>query len=78
MKLIKIPNQNLVRFLKSTKFHFNKVDEIMAMPASLQRDSILGKEMNRFNFDFDQFAHISCNVPLNKLQSILNKSFKTL
>ena len=71
-----IKNSALTKFLKSTKAHFFYVDQIMKFPAGRERDEKLAHEMNRFNFDFDSFAHFECGVPLKKLQSILNKSFK--
>jgi hypothetical protein len=76
MQKIEIKKTRLVNLLKSAKTHLNKMDQIMRKPESVERGKEVAHEMNRFNFDLDSFLHFDCNVPLNRLQTILNKNFK--
>lgn len=63
-------------FLKSCKHHFNEMDKLMVMPSSPERGSLIAKELNRINLDFDSLLYSSLNVPIDDLQKVLNKSFK--
>ncbi len=75
MKETKIKNKELIKFIKSTKKHIDTIDNIMKSKVSIERQKLIAKEMNRFNFDFDVFLHFACGIPLNKLKTISNKSF---
>lgn len=75
-KKINIEETLLLDFLKSTKYHLNKVDEIMKLSESFVRGKAIAEELNRFNFDFDRFLCFVCKVPLDDLQKVLNKTFK--
>jgi hypothetical protein len=48
----------------------------MKLPESHERGKMIAKEMNRINFDYDAFLHFALNIPMDKLQSVRNKSFK--
>jgi len=76
MKTINIANKRLLPFIKGAKLHLNNIDEIMKLPEGRIRDETIAKEMNRFNLDLDMFLHFGLNVPLDKLQSVLNENFK--
>lgn len=73
---ITLNKAKLSDFIKSCKYHLNKIDEIMALPESVKRGEALAKECNRFNLDYDLFLHGELNVPLDNLQKVLNKNFK--
>jgi uncharacterized protein involved in tolerance to divalent cations len=76
MKTIQVSAQEMTKFIKSTKLHFDNIDKIMKLPESYERGKIIAKEMNRINFDFDAFLHFGLSIPMEKLQSVRNKSFK--
>ncbi len=73
-----IRRTRLLYFLQSAKFHLKKIDKIMTMEESNRRGRLMAEECNRFNFDLDSFAHTDCKVPLDKLQSMLKKSFRLM
>jgi len=76
MKTIEIPAKEMTAFVKSTKLHFDNIDKIMKLPESYERGKMIAKEMNRINFDYDAFLHFALNIPMDKLQSVRNKTFK--
>jgi hypothetical protein len=76
MKKTEIENKRLLEFAKSCKYHLLVIDKLMERNESVDRGKEIAKEMNRFNFDLDAFLHFGCNVDLNNLKSVLNKSFK--
>lgn len=75
-KTFEIENKKLVKFIKSTKKHIDNIDNIMKTKVRLERHMLIAKEMNRFNLDFDSFLHFACNIPLDKLKTVANKTFK--
>jgi alpha-N-acetylglucosamine transferase len=75
MELIQVTARGMTKFIKSTKLHFDNVDKIMKLPDSYERGKMIAKEMNRINFDYDAFLHFELNIPMEKLQSVRNKSF---
>jgi len=75
MKKIQIEHKPLIEFLKSSKQHIKNIDKIMETKESYGRGKLIAKELNRFNIALDAFLHFECNVPINKLETILNKSF---
>ena len=76
MKKITLKHKQLVDFVKNTKIHIDNVDSIMKTDYSAKKYKLIAKEMNRFNFQFDKFLHFGCNIPLDEMQSVLDKSFK--
>ena len=76
MKTINVSAKEMTKFIKSIKLHFDNIDKIMKQPDSYVRGRTIAKEMNRINFDYDAFLHFELHVPLEKLQSVRNKSFK--
>jgi alpha-N-acetylglucosamine transferase len=76
MKTIEVSAQKMTEFIKSVKLHFDNIDKIMKLPDSYERGKMIAKEMNRINFDYDAFLHFTIHIPLEKLQSVRNKSFK--
>lgn len=75
-KTIQVTKKEITNFIKSTKLHFDNIDKIMKFPESNERGKMIAKEMNRINFDYDAFLHFGLGVPMEKLQSVRNKSFK--
>lgn len=75
-KIIEIEAISLLKFIRSSKVHIDTIDTLMKQPESHQRGQAIAKEMNRFNLDLDSFIHFDCKVPLDKLNSVTNKSFK--
>jgi uncharacterized protein involved in tolerance to divalent cations len=76
MKTIEVSSKEMTKFIKSAKLHFDNIDKIMKLPDSYERGKAIAKEMNRINFDYDAFLHFALNIPMDKLQSVRNKSFK--
>jgi len=76
MKTIEVEKKKMVDFIKSVKLHFDNIDRIMKLPESYDRGKLIAKEMNRINFDYDAFLHFCLHIPLDKLQSVRNKTFK--
>ncbi len=76
MKKIEIENKLLIKFIQDSQKHLNNIDMLMKNPDNNKRSEAIAREMNNFNFNFHSFLHFACDVPLEKLQSSLNKSFK--
>lgn len=64
MKTTEIENDELLKFVKSCKFHNDVIDELMKHENSKERGKLIAIEMNRFNFDLDYFLHFSLKIEL--------------
>jgi len=73
---IELNKTKLLEFIKSARKHIKYIDIIMKMPEGEKRGRLIAAEMNRFNFDFDAFAHFQLHIPLDKMDKITGVSFK--